>query len=390
MGPLKAAKHFLAHNNDPRPDFIEVELYGSLAATGKGHLTDVVLHKGLQHVEHKITWFPDEMLPYHSCGMYFNSFKEGKKLERVCYYSVGGGNIADIDGNLIDAVDLDYEHDAMSDVLKWCEQNNCDIWEYALSREPETCRDFLNEVLESMYAAVKRGLDNTQVLPGGLNIKRRARKMRQNASRYKSGMFYDMTMLGAYALAVSEENASGNVVVTAPTCGACGVVPAVLYFMEHNNQVPRCDIVEALATAGIFGSSIAARASISGAEVGCQGEVGSGCAMAAAAAAYILGGTNKQVEYAAEMAMEHMLGLTCDPVAGLVQVPCIERNAFAAMRAIECASYALSTSGDHFISFDDVVEVMNKTGRDLQCKYRETSRGGLAELIHRRMLDQAR
>ncbi len=386
MGPRRAAQLFL-ESQSTKFDRVKIELYGSLAATGRGHLTDQVIHEALAGIEHEIIWKPLELLPVHSCGMRFVSYLGSESVNNEIYYSIGGGNIAGEDGKLIDAINGEYEHDSIADVLIWCTKERKSIWEYAIDRESDSCRVFLDDVLGSMYQAVNRGLNSCEsVLPGGLNIQRRAKKMRKQANRYKGGMFYDMTMLSAYALAVSEENASGQVVVTAPTCGACGVVPAVLFYMEHNCQVPRSDIVEALITAGIFGSSIAARASISGAEVGCQGEVGSACAMAAAAAAQILGGENHQVEYAAEMALEHMLGLTCDPVAGLVQVPCIERNAFAAMRAVECASYALSTTGDHFISFDDVVEVMNKTGRDMQAEYRETSRGGLAALIHAKLL----
>ncbi|MBN2842042.1 MAG: L-serine ammonia-lyase, iron-sulfur-dependent, subunit alpha [Sedimentisphaerales bacterium] len=387
MAPRRAAMIFLAGDTGRISDRVEIELYGSLAATGRGHLTDQVLHEVLGDMPHEIIWKPAELLPVHSCGMIFKGYVKGQLAGQSCYYSVGGGSLADEQGRLLDADIPGYEHDSISEVLTWCRANDKMLWEYVSVREPADLSVFLGEIVDCMYKAIQRGVNSSQsVLPGGLNIKRRARKMRQNANRYRGGFFYDMTILASYALAVSEENASGSEVVTAPTCGACGVLPAVMYYMENNNQVTRQDIYESMMTAGLFGSSIAQRASISGAEVGCQGEVGSACAMAAAAAAQLLGGTNEQVEYAAEMALEHMLGLTCDPVAGLVQVPCIERNAFAAQRALECACYALATAGEHFISFDDVTEVMNRTGRDLQAEYRETSRGGLAGLIYQKLL----
>jgi len=235
-----------------------------------------------------------------------------------------------------------------------------------------------------MHDAVQRGLESDEcVLPGGLSLPRKAEAAHARA-RNLTGVTRDLSLISSYALAVSEENAAGKVVVTAPTCGSAGVLPAILYYFSTAQEGSDRQILCALATAGLFGASVAENASISGAEVGCQGEVGTACAMAAAAAAQLLGGSTAQIEYAAEMAMEHHLGLTCDPVQGLVQIPCIERNAVAAMRALDCASYALLSDGRHTISFDESVEVMAETGRDLQSAYRETARGGLAEIWRRR------
>ena len=235
-----------------------------------------------------------------------------------------------------------------------------------------------------MTDAIRRGLAaGGEVLPGGLNLPRKAESAHVRAKQLRGAM-RDLSLISAYALAVAEENAAGHVVVTAPTCGSAGVVPAILHHFTVSQKISDRQALHALATAGLFGASVKANASISGAEVGCQGEVGAACAMAAAAAAQLLGGSPAQVEYAAEMAMEHHLGLTCDPVMGLVQIPCIERNAIGAMRALDCATYALLGDGRHSISFDEVIEVMRETGRDLQSAYRETARGGLAEIWRRR------
>jgi L-serine dehydratase len=266
----------------------------------------------------------------------------------------------------------------ISDILAWCVDNGRDFWEYVEECEGADIWDHLREVWHTMCDAIERGLNNEGVLPGGLGVKRKASTYYVKASGYRDSL-QSRGRIYAYALATSEENASGNVIVTAPTCGSSGVLPAVLYHLYKTRDFREIRILRALATAGLFGNVVKTNASVSGAEVGCQGEVGVACAMAAAAACQLFGGTPSQIEYAAEMALEHHLGLTCDPVCGLVQVPCIERNAVAATRALDANIYATYSDGNHSVSFDRVVEVMKQTGHDLPSLYKETSTGGLAK-----------
>ena len=379
MAPRRAAEIFRARH--PQAERFRVTLYGSLAATGKGHLTDIAIQEALAPAAVEITWAPEVVLPFHPNGMRFEAGLPGDpRGEDWTVFSVGGGALAE-EGDPGPAPV--YDLDQMGDILERCKQNGQALWEYVESREGPGLWDFLREVLEAMRAAIARGLEREGVLPGGLGVARRAwaihRKMTLAGSapnRFK--------LLYAYALAVSEENASGGVVVTAPTCGSSGVLPAVLRYMQ---EITRCSddaLLRALATAGLVGNLVKHNASISGAEVGCQGEVGAACAMAAAAAAQLFGGTARQIEYAAEMALENNLGLTCDPVDGIVQIPCIERNAFAASKAYNCADFALLSDGSHRIPFDDVVAVLWETGNNLPSLYRETASGGLAEAYRRR------
>jgi L-serine dehydratase len=270
-----------------------------------------------------------------------------------------------------------YDLDSMAGILQWSERSGRQIWGYVAEREGDGVWNYLAAVWSAMGACMERGLRAEGALPGGLNLARKSRSYLLKARR-SGAQLHNHGLVSAYALAVAEENAAGGEVVTAPTCGSSGVLPAVLRFLAETEECQDDDILRALATAGLVGNLIKRNASISGAEVGCQGEIGAACAMAAAAAAQLLGGSPRQVEYAAEMGLEHHLGLTCDPVMGLVQIPCIERNAFAAMRAIDCADYALLSDGTHRVSFDEVVVVMRDTGRDLAGKYRETAGGGLA------------
>lgn len=384
MGPKNAALRFkdsLPHDVSR----IQAELYGSLAATGKGHLTDKALEAVFGGWTFELIWRPDVFLPHHPCGLRLKALDQnGKILAEQLFYSIGGGDLADQDGKPLDVAYPDYPVSGIEDVLAWCRAEHQPIWQFADQHEGVELWDYLRATWKTMCDAIGRGLmPEESILPGGLNLARRAPAMMACANE-RVGIQRDLNLLAAYALAVSEENAAGHTVVTAPTCGSCGIVPAVLYYFEKHYRLPTRIILQALATAGVFGSSVAKRASISGAEIGCQGEVGTACAMAAAAATQLLDGTPEQIEYAAEMALEHMLGLTCDPINGLVQIPCIERNAVAAMRAVECASYALATDGRHRISFDEVVEVMKKTGLDLQSDYKETALGGLAR-IRRKM-----
>jgi L-serine dehydratase len=353
-----------------------VTLFGSLAATGKGHLTDTALREAFGHTRIDIRWKPDEHLPLHPNGMLFESFTaNGELVSSGIFYSVGGGALlCESDPEQAKSV---YELSAMNDIVAWSEDSGRPIWEYVLDCEGPEILTYLGEVWAVMRVAIDRGLRNQSVLPGSLKLQRKAASYFAKA-RLWSAELKRSGMLSAYALAVSEENAAGGTVVTAPTCGSSGVLPAVLRYMLESQNLSDQEIIRALATAGLIGNLVKTNGSISGAEVGCQGEVGTACAMAAGACAQLLGGTAPQIEYAAEIGMEHHLGLTCDPVAGLVQIPCIERNAFAATRAVDCAGYALLSDGRHRISFDDVVQTMKQTGMDLQQNYRETSGGGLA------------
>jgi L-serine dehydratase len=329
----------------------------------------------------KFTWKPQHELPLYSNGMVFNAYIDGKRVRSWTVYSIGGGEIVEGNKTRDPRVDTVYDTDRITQILSECFRSKRSLIEYVCAKEDGKFLSHMRSVWMGMKSAVKKGLEaKDNFLPGPLKLKRRARSIFRSANKH-IGTIRDMNLVSAYALAVAEENAGGGRIVTAPTCGSCGVVPGILYFLYHDCHMADRDICKALAVGGLFGVSVSSRASISGAEVGCQGEVGTACAMASAATAYLLGGNNEQIEYAAEMGLEHFLGLTCDPVKGYVQIPCIERNAFASMRALECASYAVSTDGNHIVSFDDVVSVMNETGKDLQRKYRETSLGGLAGIL---------
>ncbi len=355
-----------------------VTLYGSLAATGKGHLTDKAILDVLSPLyPTTIEWEPDTVLPFHTNAMKFQAFDaQGDVLAERIYYSVGGGDIV-LDGESRTAGESIYPLNKIKDIQKWCEQTGKSYWEYVGETEGEEIWDYLAKVWEVMKAAVKRGIDAEGVLPGGLGVRRKAVSYYIHASGYNASL-KSRGLVYAYALAVSEENASGGEIVTAPTCGSCGIVPAVLYHLHTSKGFSEKRILRALATAGLFGNVVKHNASVSGAEVGCQGEVGVACAMAAAAASQLFGGTPAQIEYSAEMGLEHHLGLTCDPVCGLVQIPCIERNAYAAARALDANLYAAFSDGRHSVDFDRIVEVMKQTGHDIPSLYKETAQGGLA------------
>ena len=374
MGPRKAAELF--GSRTPGAASYQVTLFGSLAATGRGHLTDAAIIKALSPKQVEFSWKPDEFLPLHPNAVRFEALDETQKVTDTWeVYSPGGGVITD--GSISLTAKQVYPHQTMNDILRECTQSGKSFWEYVQDHEDGSLSAYLQEVWTVMKDSINRGLISEGVLPGGLGVSRRARniyrKIETSGEKLKKEGF-----LPAYALAVAEENAVGERIVTAPTCGSAGILPAVLRYVEETFETSESDILHALATAGLIGNLIKSNASISGAEVGCQGEVGSACSMAAAAAAQMMGGSIRQVEYAAEMGLEHHLGLTCDPVNGLVQIPCIERNAFAATRALDCATFALYSDGGHRISFDEVVRVMAKTGRDLPHVYRETAEGGLA------------
>ena len=376
MGPRNAATQFLARNvESPR---FEVTLYGSLAATGKCHMTDQAILEVLGNERTTIIWEPKEFLPFHPNGMKFCALDTtGKCTDKWTVYSVGGGALAEEGQAPVEHKQV-YEMNTATDILSWCISTGKSYWEYVEECEGPEIWDYLREVWYTMKNAVQHGLEQEGVLPGPLALRRKAANYYVKAEGYQQSM-RTRGFLFAYALAVSEENAAGGKIVTAPTCGSCGVLPAVLYHLYKSRDFSEQRIIRALATAGLFGNIVKTNASISGAEVGCQGEVGVACAMAAAAAAQLFGGMPSQIEYAAEMGLEHHLGLTCDPVCGLVQIPCIERNAYAAARAMDANSYAMFTDGVHRVSFDKVVEVMKKTGHDLPSLYKETAEGGLAQ-----------
>ena len=376
MGPKKAAERFLEKNS--LANRFEVILYGSLAATGMGHLTDRAIKETFKNFQFDIHWEPAIFLPKHPNALKFTAFKtDGTVLDEWTAYSIGGGTI--IDDDTVSETKEIYEHKNLNEIMDWCNQNGKQYWEYVEEVEGNDIWNFLGEVWEVMQDSVKRGLSQDGVLPGIIKLPRKAQSFYRKGKNYATP-FKRRSQLFSYALAVSEENASGGKIVAAPTCGACGVMPAVLVHARKVYDSDKTSILRALATAGLIGNLVKKNASISGAEVGCQGEVGTACAMASAAATQLMGGTIYQIEYAAEMGLEHHLGLTCDPVAGLVQIPCIERNAFAAERAVAHTTYAIISDGRHRISFDEVVETMYTTGIDLQSQYRETSLGGLAKL----------
>lgn len=378
MGPRKAAELFLQKH--PSASGFEVTLYGSLAATGKGHMTDVAIEDVLSRSDMpvKIIWEPDTFLEYHPNGMTFKSIDEwGFPTDSMTVYSVGGGAI-EIEGQGQESAAEIYNLQNMTEIMEYCETTGRGYWEYVEQCEGPGIWDYLRDVWNSMRAAVERGLEREGRLPGPLNLRRKAAAYKVKAEGYRDNL-RNRGLVFAYALAVSEENASGGEIVTAPTCGSCGVLPSVLYHLWKSRDFSEMHILRALATAGIFGNVVKQNASISGADVGCQGEVGVACAMAAAAACQLFGGSPAQIEYAAEMGLEHHLGMTCDPVCGLVQIPCIERNAYAAARALDANIYATFTDGNHRVSFDRLIAVMKQTGHDLPSLYKETGTGGLAK-----------
>ena len=379
MGPQKAAKIFLENNRGAST--FEVTLYGRLAATGKGHMTDIAIIEVLEPVAPiRIIWKPDVFLPFHPNGMKFRSLTNDEKpINEWTVYSIGGGALSEGKGDddMFNSPEV-YDMNSMTEIMKWCERTGRNYWEYVQLCEDSSLWDYLEVVWIKMKEAVERGLKREGRLPGPLNLPRKAPTYYVKATGYKQSL-QTRGLVYAYALAVSEENASGGTIVTAPTCGACGVLPAVLYHISKSHEFTDKQILHALATAGLVGNIVKKNASISGADVGCQGEVGVACAMASAASCQLFGGSPSQIEYAAEMGLEHHLGMTCDPICGLVQIPCIERNAFAATRALDSNLYAAFSDGSHRVSFDRVVEVMKRTGHDIPSLYKETSEGGLAK-----------
>lgn len=377
MGPQRAALK-IKETYKNAGHFV-VYLHGSLALTGKGHLTDYIIEEtlGKENVE---VHFVSEALPKHPNGMVFEIYQNDKLLDKVTVYSVGGGALM-YDNSKLQPPKQIYPHHNLNEILDYCDKKGINLYDYTLEFEDDNFKAYLYEILDAMFKCVESGLSTPGVIPGRLQLKRVAKSIYQQAINTRRSGERDRLLISSYAYAVSEENACGHQIVTAPTCGASGVVPAVMYYCYKQLNIPRKEIIKALAVAGIFGNVIKTNATISGADGGCQAEIGSACAMAAAAYGWTLELNNNLIQYAAEMGLEHNLGLTCDPVGGYVQIPCIERNGFGALRAIDAAMYAkqLGYLRKNKVSFDAVVRVMKQTGKDLNSAYKETSLGGLAK-----------
>ncbi len=377
IGPEKAAMTF--RERYPEADAFKVILYGSLAKTGKGHGTDAIIEKTLAPLPCKIEWDTvTEDLPHPNTMMLF-AYQNGNEQGSARVFSVGGGAIQ-YENDEVPVPKKVYPHHTFADIAAYCDDKLLRLWEYVEEMEGEDIWDYLSEIWEAMKASVQAGLKDKGILPGGLEVRKKARHLYGLQHIDETTETRENRLISAYAFAVGEQNACGGKIVTAPTCGAAGVVPAVLYYQQKKHNLRDEVILHALATGGLVGNLIKTNASISGAECGCQAEIGSACAMAAAAMAELFELSIDKIEYAAEISIEHHLGLTCDPICGLVQIPCIERNAVAAMRAINAVNLSTFLSDTRKISFDKVVLTMKETGQDLHHRYRETSEGGLAKL----------
>ena len=383
MGPARAAKIFLGEHPDAHS--FKVILYGSLCKTGIGHGTDRVLLDTLAPIPTEIVFSKDELIGAHPNTMDFIAIKDGESYDQMRVESVGGGDIRILGRTDVEGKDIYPEHSfaEIHDFCKWRYLHT--LSEYVELNEGPEIWDFLRDVWNTMKKSIDDGLNATGILPGGLGLERKARYLYAQQLSTEVPQVRECREICAYAFAVSEQNAANGTIVTAPTCGSCGVLPAVLRYVQETRHLSDDQILRGLATAGIIGTLIKHNASISGAECGCQAEVGAACSMAAAALAELYGLGLEQVEYAAEMAMEHHLGLTCDPICGLVQIPCIERNAVAAMRAMNACNLAYFLYGTRSASFDIVVKTMYETGLNLSHQYKETSEGGLAGFYNRRM-----
>lgn len=372
MGPGYASEIFLKKNMNANR--FEVELFGSLALTGKGHMTDVIIKKILGEERTVIIFNYNYVFSYHTNAMRFKAFISDRMIDEWLVYSIGGGELRE-EGESRNVTDKQiYPHTHMEEIIKYCSDNKITLIEYVEKFEDKDLYEYLYNVLTVMKKCVQKGIMTSGTLPGRLKIPRKAPLFYQKylQSSKQNELVY------AYSLAVSEENASCNVVVTAPTCGSAAVVPSILLSQQVIYNKSDDELIKALMVGGLVGNIVRTNASISGAEVGCQGEIGVACSMASAMLAYLSGGNINTIEYAAEIALEHHLGLTCDPIDGLVQIPCIERNAIAALTAYNSAEYALLSGSKHAVTLDSVIDVMRETGRDLHDKYKETSKGGLA------------
>lgn len=377
MGPKRAVELF--NEKNPDADRFEVILYGSLALTGKGHLTDWIIRETLKNKLVDIFFDEQTRCTVHPNTMELIAYKDDEPINKWKVYSVGGGAI-EIEGEKnIENIPIVYNLSKFTDIKEYCEKKNIGLHEYVYLKEDKEFKNYLADIWNTMKNAVEEGLTKDGVLPGALKISRKAKKIYEEVLPNETAELRKTRLLISYAYSVSEMNSSGGVIVTSPTCGAAGVLPAVLYYSYKELGFSDEKIIDSLAIAGLIGNLIKTNASISGAECGCQAEVGTACSMAAAAFAYLNDYSILHIEKAAEIAMEHHLGLTCDPVQGYVQIPCIERNGVAALRAIDSAYTAYILDDEGHISFDTVVETMYETGKDLKSHYRETSKGGLAK-----------
>lgn len=374
MGPERAARYMMERFPDAR---YAVTLYGSLALTGKGHLTDDILRRTFHDGDLQICFDWKTPVP-HPNTLDIAAYRGETLLGKRRFFSVGGGALEIEGGEKEEAKDV-YPFRSFTDIRAFAQERSLSLSELVYLFEGRKIRGYLEQVLLVMEQAIGRGLSTSGELPGKLHLQRKASSLREPK---KEGELPEVTcrrIVSSYAYAVSEENAAGGCIVTAPTCGACGVLPAVLFYLKRRDDIHKEALIDALAVASVFGNLIKQNACISGAYAGCQAEIGSACSMAAAAASFLRGGTLDEIECAAEIAMEHNLGLTCDPVGGLVQIPCIERNAVAALRALDAATLAEFLVSSRKISFDTVIRAMYETGRDLKQDYRETATGGLAK-----------
>ena len=382
MGPERAAQLFRQQN--PDAEGFRVILYGSLSKTGVGHGTDRVLRQVLSPLPTQID-FSDVVLPdAHPNTMDLIAIRDGKESQPLRVESIGGGDIriAGQPGAVTDDVYVEHSFAEIKDFCKWRYIRR--LSDYVELNEGPEIWPFLLEVWQTMKRSIADGLAAEGVLPGGLNVRRKARELYETELAIREPALVEFQQLAAYAYAVAEQNADNGTIVTAPTCGACGVVPAVLKYAQDTKGFTDEEICRGLAAAGIIGNLTKTNASISGAECGCQAEIGTACSMAAAALAELYKQELEQVEYAAEVAMEHHLGLTCDPICGLVQIPCIERNAVAALRAMNACNMSYFLTGSRNISYDMVCRAMKETGIHLDHRFRETSQGGLAKLYNRK------
>ncbi len=376
MGPKKAVLIF--QEKYPDANFFKIILYGSLAYTGKGHLTDKIIIQALAPKKVEVIFNREEKELNHPNTMDLVAYKNEEEIGKMRVYSIGGGSIQIEGEQIVEEKDI-YSHTTFQEISNECKKRNISLLQYIYEQEGKDIMIYLQEVWNTMKKGIEQGLQEEGIIPGRLQIERKAKKLFHTISDNETKEFRQTRLLTAYAYATSERNASGEIIVTAPTCGASGILPAVLYYLITEEKIDEEKIIEGIAVAGLIGNLVKENASISGAECGCQAEVGTACSMAAAAYAYIKRFSIDAIECAAEIAMEHHLGLTCDPIYGYVQIPCIERNAVAAIRAIDAANMASLLYQGRKISFDLVVETMYETGKDLGSHYKETSEGGLAK-----------
>lgn len=380
IGPSKGTTYIINKYKDRGIKFINVYLYASFALTGKGHLTDYIIDKRLNesNIDHEIIFDFKTEVNHPNTMRFIITFNDGSTLEEDVV-SIGGGTIKTIDSK-DDKPQEVYKETKMADILSYCKENNLSLYEYVLKHEGEDYIDYLKTVLKTMDEAVNRGINTEGVLPGSLKVKRKAKGMLERVNSLKDDFSKTELLVSVSSFAVAEENANGGVVVTAPTCGSCGVIPGIISYLRLRKYSDD-KIIEGLAVAALIGKLIKVNASVSGAVSGCQAEIGAASSMGAALIMYVFGATNEKIEQTAEIALEHSLGLTCDPIKGYVQIPCIERNSIFALKAINAANIALIIDKEtNLISFDDIVDTMYRTGMDLHSGYKETSIKGMSEI----------